>query len=97
MQINVFTRHGSMAEATRQKITEKMEKLGRLLDKISRIDITVDMEKEDVSTVDVLVATDYKKDFSATYSSDNLFGAVDQVLEKVSAQIRKFKEKMTEH
>lgn len=97
MQINVFARHGSMAEATRQKITEKMEKLGRLLDKISRIDITVDLEKEDTPTVDVLVATDYKKDFAANYSSDSLFGAVDQVSEKVGAQIRKFKEKMTEH
>ncbi|MBQ7813001.1 MAG: ribosome-associated translation inhibitor RaiA [Thermoguttaceae bacterium] len=97
MQIQVQARHGSLADATRQKIADKVEKLGRFIERVSSIDVMVDLEKADQSVVEVVVATELKKDFRADYSSGDLWGCLDQTIDKIEQQMRKFKEKMTDH
>ena len=97
MQIQVQARHGSLAEATRQKIADKVEKLGRFIERVSSIDVMVDLEKADQPAVEVVVATELKKDFRADYTSGDLWGCLDQTIDKIEQQMRKFKEKMTDH
>lgn len=97
MQIQVQARHGSLAEATRQKIADKVEKLGRFIERVSSIDVMVDLEKADQPVVEVVVATELKKDFRADYTSGDLWGCLDQTIDKIEQQMRKFKEKMTDH
>ncbi|MBP3530812.1 MAG: ribosome-associated translation inhibitor RaiA [Thermoguttaceae bacterium] len=97
MQIQVQARHGSLADATRQKIADKVEKLGRFIERVSSIDVMVDLEKADQPVVEVVVATELKKDFRADYSSGDLWGCLDQTIDKIEQQMRKFKEKMTDH
>ncbi len=97
MQIQVQARHGSLADATRQKIADKVEKLGRFIERVSNIDVMVDLEKADQPIVEVVVATELKKDFRADYSSGDLWGCLDQTIDKIEQQMRKFKEKMTDH
>ena len=97
MQIQVQARHGSLAEATRPKIADKVEKLGRFIERVSSIDVMVDLEKADQPVVEVVVATELKKDFRADYSSGDLWGCLDQTIDKIEQQMRKFKEKMTDH
>ncbi len=97
MQIQVQARHGSLADATRQKIADKVEKLGRFIERVSNIDVMVDLEKADQPVVEVVVATELKKDFRADYSSGDLWGCLDQTIDKIEQQMRKFKEKMTDH
>ena len=58
MQIQVQARHGSLADATRQKIADKVEKLGRFIERVSNIDVMVDLEKADQPIVEVVVATE---------------------------------------
>ncbi|MDD3588045.1 MAG: ribosome-associated translation inhibitor RaiA [Thermoguttaceae bacterium] len=97
MQINISTRHGNLSETARQRITEKVEKLGRLVERVSKIEVTVELEKADIPEVDLLVSTELKKEFKATHTSESLYGSLDQVIDKVEAQMRKFKEKLTDH
>ncbi|MDO5553729.1 MAG: ribosome-associated translation inhibitor RaiA [Planctomycetia bacterium] len=97
MQINISTRHGNLSEAAQTKITEKVEKLGRFIERVSKIDITVDLEKADQPAISLVVTTELKKEFKADYSSDNLYGCLDQVIDKLENQMRKFKEKLTDH
>ncbi len=97
MQIQVQARHGSLADATRQKIADKVEKLGRFIERVSSIDVMVDLEKADQPVVEVVVSTELKKDFRADYSSGDLWGCLDQTIDKIEQQMRKFKEKMTDH
>ena len=97
MQLQVQARHGSLADATRQKIADKVEKLGRFIERVSSIDVMVDLEKADQPVVEVVVATELKKDFRADYSSGDLWGCLDQTIDKIEQQMRKFKEKMTDH
>ena len=97
MQIQVQARHGSLAEATQQKITEQVVKLGRFIERVSNIDVIVDLEKADEPNVEVVVATELKKDFRAEYRSGDLWGCLDQTIDKLEQQMRKFKEKLVDH
>lgn len=97
MQINISTRHGVLPDDSRKRITEKVEKLGRLVERVNKIEVTVELEKPESPTVDLLVTTELKKEFKASHSSESLNGSLDQVIDKVEAQMRKFKEKLTDH
>ena len=97
MEINVSTRHGNLSEAARQKIVDKVEKLGKFVERTSRIGVVVDLEKADEPQVDMMVVTELKKEFKASYTSNDLYGCVDQLIDKIQQQMKKFKEKLTDH
>ncbi|MBP5621159.1 MAG: ribosome-associated translation inhibitor RaiA [Thermoguttaceae bacterium] len=97
MNIQVQVRHGEMAEATREKIAEKVAKLERFVERISDINVLVDLDKADEPKVEVTVVTELKKDFRAEYTSGDLWGCLDQTIDKLEQQMRKFKEKLTDH
>ena len=97
MQINVSTRHGDLSDAAKQKIVEKIEGLEKFIERLSRIDVTVDLEKAEEPKVDLIAVTELKKEFKTSYQSKDLFGCVDQIVDKMQQQMKKFKEKLTDH
>lgn len=97
MQVNVSTRHGDLSDAAKQKIIDKVEKLGKFVERVSRIDVTVELEKADLPAVDIIVTTELKKEFQASYCSNELYGCIDQIIDKIQQQMKKFKEKLTDH
>ena len=44
MQIKISARHGHLSDETQAKIKEKLEKLPRFYDRLTAIDVTVDLE-----------------------------------------------------
>ena len=94
MQIEISTRHGQVSEQTQVKITNKVEKLTRFFDRISAIEVTVDLEHREAPRVDLRVSAKHKHDFVATTRSDNLMAAIDNVVEKMEQQLRKYKQKV---
>ena len=97
MQINISTRHGQLSDATRTKIAAKVERMGRLFERLSFIEVTVDLEHEQSPTVDVLVSAEHKHDFVAREESSNLLAALDGAIHKIEQQLRKYKEKVQDH
>lgn len=97
MQINISARHGQLSAATQEKITEKVEKLRRLFDRLTAIDVTVDLEHRDAPNVEVKVSAERTEHFVATDTGANIIAALDGVLHKVEQQLRKHKEKRTGH
>ena len=96
MQIKISTRHGTLSEGTRSKITSKLEKLTRIFDRLSEITVTVDLEHRDDPTVDLKVSAEHKHDFLATARAGELMSSVDQVVHKLEQQLRKYKKKIQE-
>lgn len=96
MQVNISARHGHLSDATRSKIAAKVEKLERLFERLSAIEVTVDLEHEQNPTVDVRVSAEHKHDFVAAEQSTNLMAALDGVIHKLEGQLRKYKEKVQE-
>ena len=97
MQVRISTRRGELSQATQEKISKKVEKLQRFFDRITSIDVTVDLTKADEPTIEVLVSTEHKNDFVAKDSSKNMFGSLDTIVAKLEQQIKKYKEKIQEH
>lgn len=97
MQVEISARHGHLSEATKEKITAKMERLLRLFDRLLSIEVTVDLEHADTPTVDVRISAEHKHDFVATERADGLMAALDGVTHKLEQQLRKYKEKVQDH
>lgn len=97
MQVEISARHGHLSEATKEKITAKMERLLRLFDRLLSIEVTVDLEHAESPTVDVRVSAEHKHDFVATEQADGLMAALDGVIHKLEQQLRKYKEKVQDH
>lgn len=94
MQIRISTRHGSISDQTRSTITAKVEKLARLFDRLSDIEVTIDLGRPDHLSIDLRVSAEHKHDFVATSQSEDLMGSIDQVIHKLEQQLRKYKEKI---
>ena len=97
VQIKISARHGSVSESTRAKITSKVEKLTRLFDRLTHIDVTVNLEHRDSPDVDIRVSAEHKHDFVASCQGEELMAAVDTVIHKLEQQLRKYKDKIQDH
>ena len=72
VKINISTRHGHIGDETLGKIKEKLEKLPRLYDRISAIELTIDLEHNEKLQIDLKVSAIHKPDLLASSMSDNL-------------------------
>lgn len=97
MQTKISVRHGQVSEATRAKIAAKLDKLHRVFERLTAIELTIDLERKDNASVELLVSAEHKHDFVATESAGELMAAVDGVLPKLEQQLRKYKEKVQDH
>lgn len=97
MQISISTRHGHLSDATQAKITAKMEKLSRLFERLTAIEVTVDLEHKESPLVDLRVSAEHKHDFVATEQAGELLASIDGAIHKVEQQLRKYKQKVQDH
>lgn len=97
MQVNITARHGHLSEATRAKLIAKFEKLPRFFERLTAIEVTVDLEHKESPSVDVVVSAEHKHDFLANDTAGELMAAVDKVLHKLERQLTKYKEKVQDH
>jgi len=97
VQVNVSARHGHLKPEDQAIIVEKVEKVRRLFDRINAIEVTVDLEHLDKPTVEINVSAEHVHDFVATTQSSSIISALDMTIGKVEQQIRKHKEKVTDH
>ena len=94
MQVTISARHGHLSEASQEKIRAKVEKLTRIFDRLTAIEVTVNLEHEEKPHVDLRVSAEHKHDFAATDEAETLMAAVDNVVNKLEQQLRKYKEKI---
>jgi len=96
VQIKLSARHGHLSEASQDFIREKAQKLTRLFERITMIQVTVDL-KNDRAWVEFLVKSEHKHDFVAHDSHPDLLAAVDMAMSKLEMQVRRHKEKIQDH
>lgn len=97
MQIKISTRHGGhLSEEFQQHIREKANKLTHFFQRLTMIEVVVDLKDEE-KYVEFLVSAEHKHDFVASDRNKDLLAAVDLVLAKLEGQIRKYKEKVQDH
>jgi putative sigma-54 modulation protein len=96
VQIKISARHGHLSESTQAFIQDKAEKLMRFFDRLTSIEVTVDLQ-DDIKTVEFLVSAEHKHDFVARSSNSDIHACVDLVIDKLEGQLRRYKEKVQDH
>ncbi len=96
MQIKISGRHGHLSDETQQIIREKVQKLPHYFERLTSIEVTVDM-KPNQHVVELLVSAEHKHDFVARETATDILAGVDLVLAKLGEQLRRYKEKIQDH
>jgi putative sigma-54 modulation protein len=100
VQIKLSVRHGHLNDHTQERIHEKAEKLVHYFDRLTLIEVTVDLnrrEHKDQKWVEFVVRAEHKHDFVAHESHEDLLAAVDLVVDKIEGQLRRYKERIQDH
>ena len=101
MQIKIAVRHGHLNEATQQLIHDKAEKLLHFFERLTMIEVTVDLkatfEKKEVKMAELVVQAEHKHDLVAREHHADLLAAVDLAVDKIEGQLRRYKEKIQDH
>lgn len=97
MQVKISARHGHLSEAAQRGIEEKANKLLHYFERLTMIEITVDLADDLHKSVEILVSAEHKHDFVARETAEELHAAVDMAIHKIERQITKYKEKIQDH
>ena len=95
MQITISGHHVEVTPALREYVLSKMERLQRHFDSITNTDVTVIVEKmvqKAEATIHVSGA-----DLFATAESEDMYAAIDLLVDKLDRQLIKHKEKSRGH
>jgi putative sigma-54 modulation protein len=96
VQVAITCRHGNIPQETHEYISRKAEKLLNYFERVTAIGVTVDFEADRVR-VEINVDAEHKHDFVASFTGDEAGPTFDKALAKMEQQIRRYKEKLTDH
>ena len=94
VQIKISARHGHINEATQGFIREKAQKLTRLFERLTMIEVTVDLGDKIYKKVEIQVDCEHKHDFVAHDQHEQLLGAVELAFDRIQHQVHRYKEKI---
>jgi putative sigma-54 modulation protein len=95
MNIELAGHHVSITEALRNYV-EKMSRLERHFDHVSSVHVVLEVEKErHIAEATLHVAG--RKDVHANCVHDDMYAAIDMLVDKLDRQILRHKEKLTDH
>ncbi len=97
MQIKLAVRHGQLSDDHQQQIREKAEKLLHFFNRITMIEVTVDLQDPANKAVEFLATAEHKHVFVACEKHAELLAAVELAYDKVVHQIHRHKEKIQDH
>ena len=95
MQLNLTGHHVDLSSSLRAYVTEKIAKLERHFDHVTNVNVVLTVEKQQQrAEASVNVS---KGQLFADASSDDMYAAIDALVDKLDRQILKHKEKLTKH
>ena len=95
MQLSVSGHHVDVTPPLRAYVSSKLEKIGRHFDLISDVHCILTVEKlrhKAEATVSVNGGTIY-----ADSTEEDMYAAIDGLVDKLDRQVRKYKEKLVDH
>ena len=94
VQLDIAIRHGHLSEDSQAKLKSKAEKLARFFERLTAIEIIVDLSDEQSPQVDIKASAEHKHDFVAHEKSDNLMKSFESAVQKIEQQLRKYKQRV---
>lgn len=97
VQINVSARHGHLSPASQSKISAKVSRLKRYFDRLTALNVTVDLENSNLPTVEIVASAEHFHEMVSREHAGQLWRSVDGAVQKLEQQLRKHKEKVRDH
>lgn len=95
MQLTISGHQIDLTDSMKNYIGEKMERIERHFDHLNSIDVVLHVEKihhKAEATVNAKGVT-----LHAHADSENMYATIDELTDKLDSQVRKHKEKITDH
>lgn len=97
MQVNVSARHGHLSPASQSKIAAKVSRLRRYFDRLTALNVTVDLQNPTLPGVEIVASAEHFHDLVSHDHASQLWRGVDGAVQKLEQQLRKHKEKIRDH
>ena len=95
MQINLSGHHFEVTPALREYVESKFSRIERHFDHLTKVHIVLSIEKQrHRAEANVHVAG---ADLHANVTHEDMYAAVDLMMDKLDSQVRKHKEKKADH
>jgi putative sigma-54 modulation protein len=95
MQIQITGQHLDITPALRSYIEEKLTRLERHFDHMTTVHVVLTVEKERQKAEATLQAN--RASLFADAEHEDMYAAVDGMVDKLDRQLKKHKEKLTDH
>ena len=96
MQINLTGHHIDITTPLRDYVNEKMERLGRYSDQVTNTHVILSLENVKHKAEATLHMSGGNNIFAEAIE-DNMYAAIDVLLDKLDRQVKKHKEKLKNH
>jgi putative sigma-54 modulation protein len=95
MQLNITGHHVEITDPLRDYVTGKLEKLERYFDRVTNVHVVLSVEKLRQKAEATIHITG--NDLYADAEDADMYAAIDALVDKLDRQIKKHKEKVTDH
>jgi putative sigma-54 modulation protein len=96
MGLTVTFRHFEPNDALKSYSEEKVQKIERYVSNMNEANVILSLEKRR-HIAEVIVYVNKGKITAKEVSEDNMYSAIDLVMDKIERQVRKYKNKLTSH
>ena len=97
MQVKVSARHGHLSEDHQAAVREKAEKLLHFFDRLTFIEVTVDLQRAGDVAVEVIATAEHQHEFVGHGRGPDLAAALGGAIDKARQQITHYKERVQDH
>lgn len=95
MQINLTGHHVEITDALRQYVTNKIERLERHFDYVTNVHVVLSVEKLQQKAEATMHMSG--ADVFADSVHEDMYAAIDGLVDKLDRQVKKHKEKLKDH
>lgn len=95
MQINITGHHIEITDSLRDYVNQKMERVERHFDIVSKAHVILSVEKLRQKSEATLTIKGSKVFAEAV--DEDMYAAIDKLIDKLDRQVKKHKEKLTDH
>ncbi len=96
MQLNISGHHVDITSALRSYVSEKLERLERHFDKVTNVHVVLSVEKVR-HKAEATLHIGGGGQVHANAEQDDMYAAIDSLIDKLDRQVTKHKEKTTDH
>lgn len=95
MQINVTGHHVDVTKPLRDYVIDKMERVSRHFDHVISANVVLTVERRNHQAEATVHAPG--RSLFANHTADDMYAAIDGMVDKIDRRVRRHKEKLTDH